>query len=63
MINKRYAEFHYWNDHDETKMRGYVTDGSQHRYPEFEFKKELLESVIAGLKSIYPELLRCKHVN
>ena len=60
--SKTYAEFHYWTTvHDLTKMKGYVSDGTQFRYPDFEFKAEILKPLIEGLKSVYPELIVCEH--
>ena len=60
--SKTYAEFHYWVDvHDLTQIRGYLTDGTQVRYPEFGFKKDIFDSIIEGLKTNYPDLHLCEH--
>ena len=60
--SKTYAEFHYWTMvNDLTKIKGYVSDGTQVRYPDFEIKAELLGPIVEGLKSAYPELIVCEH--
>lgn len=61
---KTYAEFHWWvDDNDLTMVRAYLTDGTQTRYPETRIKREILNGVIEGFKSLYPDLLVCEHRN
>ena len=61
MENKGYAEFHYWETNISNVMKGYIVDGNQCKYPEFEFKKDIIDSLVAGLKTSFPNLLRCEH--
>lgn len=58
---KTYAEFHYWETNISGVMRGYIVDGIQCKYPEFEFKKDMLDSLVEGFKTSFPGLLRCEH--
>ena len=61
-MKNTYAEFHYWKIHDLTKLRGYIVDSTHTSLPEVEFKKELLESIIVGFKTIYPNMIICEHI-